>query len=120
MKNNTIAKCWTLAALLMFVTATLQIVNEMLARKIEVLPINIYKSEAKKFVIEDGKLRLPFSSMPGVGEAAAESLSEVKHQSFLSIEDVARISKVSKTVIEELREINAFGDLPESNQMTLF
>ena len=100
--------------------ATLQIVNEMLARKIEVLPINIYKSEAKKFVIEDGKLRLPFSSMPGVGEAAAESLSEVKHQSFLSIEDVARISKVSKTVIEELREINAFGDLPESNQMTLF
>ena len=100
--------------------ATLQIENEMLARGIKVLPIDIFKSEAKKFVIEDGALRLPFSSMAGVGEAAAESLSEVKRCNFISIEDVARISKVSKTVIEMLKEINAFGDLPESNQMSLF
>ncbi len=101
--------------------ATLQIVNEMLARGIKVLPISIYKSEAKKFLIEDGALRLPFSSMPGVGEAAAESLSEVvKNGGFLSIEDVARSSKVSKTVIEMLKEVGAFGDLPESNQMSLF
>ena len=101
--------------------ATLQIVNEMLARGIKVLPISIYKSEAKKFLIEDGALRLPFSSMPGVGEAAAESLSEVVRKGgFLSIEDVARDAKVSKTVIETLKEIGAFGDLPESNQMSLF
>ncbi len=101
--------------------ATLQIVNEMLARKIRVLPISIFKSEAKKFLIEDGALRLPFSSMPGVGEAAAESLAEVvKKGGFLSIEDVARESKVSKTVIEQLKELGAFGDLPDSNQMTLF
>ena len=101
--------------------ANLQIINEMLARGIKLLPISIFKSEAKKFLLEDGALRLPFSSMPGVGEAAAESLSEVvKKGGFLSIEDVARDSKVNKTTIDMLRKIGAFGDLPESNQMTLF
>ena len=101
--------------------ATLQIVNEMLARGIKVLPINIFKSEAKKFVIEDGALRLPYCSMPGVGEAAAQSLVDVvKKGKFLSIEDIQTQATVSKTVIETLKSIGAFGDLPESNQMTFF
>ena len=101
--------------------ATLQIVNEMLARGIKVLPINIYKSEAKKFVIEDGALRLPYSSMPGIGEAAAESLVETARQgNFISIEDIQVQAKVSKTIIDMLKSVGAFGDLPESNQMSLF
>ncbi len=54
--------------------ATLQIVNEMLARGIEVLPVDLFQSDAKKFLVEDGKVRLPFLSLGGVGEAAANSL----------------------------------------------
>lgn len=65
---------------------TLQIVNEMMARKIEFLPVDIYKSEAKMFKVEDGKIRLPFSSLPGVGGAAADSLAETgKHTEYLSV-----------------------------------
>lgn len=101
--------------------ATLQIVNEMLARGIEVLPIDIYKSEAKMFVVEDGKIRLPFSSLPGVGEAAAIALAEAgKKHKYLSIEDMQVKTKASKSVIEMLREIGALNDLPESSQMSLF
>ena len=100
---------------------TLQIENEMLARGIKVLPIDIFKSEAKKFVIEDGALRLPYSSMPGIGEAAAESLVETARQgNFISIEDIQVQAKVSKTIIDMLKSVGAFGDLPESNQMSLF
>nr|MBP7221148.1 PolC-type DNA polymerase III [Ruminococcus sp.] len=80
---------------------TLQIVNEMMARKIEFLPVDIYKSEAKMFKVEDGKIRLPFSSLPGVGGAAADSLAETgKHTEYLSIEDMQIKTKVTKAVIE--------------------
>ncbi|HCB95393.1 MAG TPA: PolC-type DNA polymerase III, partial [Ruminococcus sp.] len=101
--------------------STLQIVNEMMARGIEVLPIDIYKSEAKMFKVEDGKVRLPFSALPGVGEAAAIALAESgKHNEYLSIEDMQVKTKVSKSVIETLRTVGVLGDLPESSQMSLF
>ena len=101
--------------------STLQIVNEMMARGIEVLPIDIYKSEAKMFKVEDGKVRLPFSALPGVGEAAAIALAESgKHNEYLSIEDMQVKTKVSKSAIETLRTVGVLGDLPESSQMSLF
>ena len=100
---------------------TLQIVNEMMARKIEFLPVDIYKSEAKMFKVEDGKIRLPFSSLPGVGGAAADSLAETgKHTEYLSIEDMQIKTKVTKAVIETLKDVGVLNDLPESSQMSLF
>ncbi len=99
----------------------LQIMNEMLARGIEVLPIHIYRSHAKKFVIEDGRIRLPFCSLSGIGESAALSLYETsQHTEYMSIEDLLIKTKVTKAVVEVLKECGALGDMPESAQMSLF
>jgi DNA polymerase-3 subunit alpha (Gram-positive type) len=100
---------------------TLQIVNEMLARGIGVLPIDLYKSDARKYLVEDGKVRLPFASISGVGEAAANALAAAKDGGvYISVDDLQTRSKVSKSVIENLRDAGALDGLPQSSQMTLF
>ncbi len=101
--------------------STLQIVNEMLARGIEVLPIDLYQSAAKKFLVEDKKIRLPFLSLSGVGEAAANSLEEAGKQGpYISVDDLQARSKVSKSVIETFETAGVLKDLPKSSQMSLF
>lgn len=101
--------------------AMLQIINEMLARKISFLPIDIYKSHSYKFLVENGQIRLPFSSLPGVGEAAAKSLYDASLKGeYMSIEDLQIRSGVSSAVIETLREVGSLKGMPESSQMTLF
>ena len=101
---------------------SLQVVNEMLARGICLRPVDLYRSEAKKFVVEDGEIRLPFSSLSGVGEAAAFSLREARNSGgeYISIDDLQARSKVSSAVIDTLREAGALSGLPESSQTTLF
>jgi len=101
--------------------ATFQIVNEMLARGIEVLPVDLFKSDAKKYLVEDGKIRLPFASLSGVGETAANSLAAAKEKGiYISIDDVQTRAKISKSVIESLSVAGALLGLPASSQMTLF
>lgn len=101
---------------------SLQVVNEMLARGISVRPVDLYRSEAKKFVVEEGEIRLPFSSLAGVGEAAAFSLREARDSGgeYISIDDLQARAKVSSAVIDTLREAGALAGLPESSQTTLF
>ena len=101
----------------------MMIVHEAMARGVEFLPIDIYKSTAHSYVPEDGKIRMPFSALPGVGEAAAEQLANARNDGgpeFSSIEDFEDRARAGKSTIEILRKCGAFGDLPESDQMSLF
>ncbi|MBQ2676001.1 MAG: PolC-type DNA polymerase III [Clostridia bacterium] len=99
----------------------MQIVNEMLCRGIEFLPVDFYKSKAKVYVMEDGKIRLPFAAVPGVGENAAIALEEAaKKGGFISRDDIQQAAGVSKTVIEALVEAGTLDFLPKSNQISLF
>ena len=99
----------------------MKLVQEMYARGFEFLPIDIYKSQATKFQIVDGKLLPPFSSIDGMGEKAADAVEmAAKNGPFLSKDDFRQRTKVSKTVIDLMDDLGVLGDMPESNQLSLF
>ncbi|MCQ2450849.1 MAG: PolC-type DNA polymerase III [Clostridia bacterium] len=99
----------------------LLIFNEMMSRGIEVLPLDINKSHAVKYLPEDGKMRLPFCAMSGCGRKAAFSVYEAaKKGNFISKEDFAIEAGVSKTIIQNLSDLGAFKDLPDTNQISMF
>lgn len=100
----------------------LQVVNEMMARGIELLPVDIYKSRATEYYIEDGKIRMSFSALSGVGENAAKALAEGREDvdKFVSIDDYQLRTGASSAVITALKEAGALHDLPDTAQMSLF
>ncbi len=101
----------------------LQVVNEMMERGFEFLPVDIYKSRATAYSIEDGKIRMPFSALSGIGANAAAALEEGRDDGkgdFVSIDDYRNRTGASSAVITVLKEANAFGNLPDEAQISLF
>ena len=99
----------------------MRIVQEMYARGFEFTPIDIFKAQSRLFQIIDGKLMPSLNSIDGLGEKAADAIVEAaKAGPFLSKDDLRMRAKVSKTVVDMMGELGLLGDLPESNQISLF
>ncbi len=99
----------------------LELALEMLVRGFNFKKIDLYRSDSKKFLIEENSLLPPLSALQGVGSNAAINIVAAReHGEFSSKEDVATRAKVSKTVIEKLTEHGALDELPDTNQLTLF
>ena len=101
---------------------TLEVAYEYFLRGFEFAPISLYESHATKFLIKDGKLLPPFVAISGLGESAAWDLVNGREgKTFISVEEVAlACPKVSKTHIQMLKDAGAFGDLPDTSQVSLF
>ena len=103
------------------VFVTLQITAEMLFRGFSFLPVDIYKSEATEYKIEDKKLRLPFIALKGIGESAAGALKDAACKGrYLSAEDMLSEPGITQSLIDMLDDAGALGSLPKTSQISLF
>ena len=101
----------------------LQIVIEMLCRGIEFLPVDLYKSDWRVYKIENGKIRLPFTAIDGIGENAAKQIVAAVNDGagdFISCDDLMARAGIGQSVVDSLKGCGALGDLPDSNQISLF
>lgn len=101
---------------------TLEVCHEFYRRGFTFEPMDVYKSDATRFLVTETGLIPPFTSMPGIGEQAALSIvEERKNGKFLSAEElIVRCPKASKAIVELLEQIGALGSMPKTTQMTLF
>ncbi|MDR0883620.1 MAG: PolC-type DNA polymerase III [Oscillospiraceae bacterium] len=102
---------------------TLLVIKEMLLRNVAVLPTDLYKSTAAVYTLEDGKIRLPFSALPGIGEEAAKKCAAAREKvrgAYLSVDEFRAASGVGSPVVEALRTAGALAGLPEADQLSLF
>ena len=99
----------------------MRIVQEMYARGYDFMPMDLYKAKARHFQIIEDRLMPSINSIDGLGEKAADSIEEAaKDGPFLSKEDFRNRTKVSKTLCDLMGELGILGDIPESNQLSLF
>ncbi len=99
----------------------MKIVQEMYARGFDFVPIDIFSAHSRNFQIVDGKLMPSLNSIDGLGEKAADAIVEAaKEGAFLSKDDFRQRTKVSKTIIDLMDSLHLLGELPESNQISLF
>ena len=99
----------------------MKLVQEMYARGFEFMPIDLFRAHSRNFQIIDGKIMPSFNSIDGLGEKAADAIVEAaKDGPFLSKDDFRERSKASKTIVDLLDSLGILGNLPESNQISLF
>ncbi|MCI7627312.1 MAG: PolC-type DNA polymerase III, partial [Blautia glucerasea] len=99
----------------------MRIVQEMYARGFDFVPIDLYKAKAHRFQIMDQKLMPALDTIDGLGDKAADAVVEAAAKGkFLSKDDFRDRTKVSKTVIDLMDDLGLFGDIPQSNQISLF
>lgn len=99
----------------------MKLVQEMYERGFDFMPIDIFRAHARNFQIIDGKIMPSLSSIDGMGEKAADAVVEAaKDGPFLSKQDFRERTKVSKTVVELMDSLHLLGDLPETNQLSIF
>jgi len=100
---------------------TLELVNEMYARGLKFLPLNMYEANATKFKVSSDGIMPPLSSIQGLGDTVAQNIiEERKNGEFFTIEEFKERTKATKTVIQLLKQNNILDGIPESNQLTLF
>lgn len=100
---------------------TMHIVYEAMVRGVKFLPVDLYKSHATQFLVEDGAIRMPFSAVKGLGAAVAEGIANARAEGeFFSCDDLRSRSGLSRTLTDTLRQMGALGDLPATSQMNLF
>ncbi|MBP9996771.1 MAG: PolC-type DNA polymerase III [Lachnospiraceae bacterium] len=99
----------------------MRIVQEMYARGFEFMPIDVFRAEARNFQVIDGKIMPSLTSIEGLGESAAELIVDgVKGGPFLSKEDFRARTKASQTITDLMANLGLLGDIPESNQISIF
>ncbi len=98
----------------------LRMVLEMQSRGLKFLHADLYKSDATAFIVEDNCLRIPLSSLPGLGETVAEGIVAAREEEFKSVDDLIKRAKIGKSTVELLKKNNAIQNLPETAQMDMF
>ena len=105
----------------------LHVIYEAMLRGVEFLPVDLYKSHWYQFLVEKGedgqeRIRLPFSAVAGLGEAAARSMQEAANPEdpYISCDDLQTRTGITKAVMQSLRDLGVVDGLPETSQMTFF
>lgn len=100
---------------------TMRVIEEMYARGIEFMPIDIYRARATSFQVIDGKIMPAFTAIAKLGESVGENMENAAREGrFLSRDDFRQRTHCSQTILDNMNELGLFGDLPATNQMSLF
>ncbi|MBQ4575475.1 MAG: PolC-type DNA polymerase III [Clostridia bacterium] len=101
--------------------ATLQLAHEAMARGIKFMKPDLYKSSASAFLPENGRIRMPFNSLSGLGDTAAQKIVAARDEGeLLSRQELQDKAQLSKSVMDILQTNGVLDDLSETNQISFF